>query len=260
LSQELNYRHGKLKLDLFSGISKDLSFSLGISADYLSQIQKFLDDINAAKNSLRQTSVYARFILENYNRKYFPTQGTKLSAKANLVLGGAIKNEIETQSEKKLDLNKSIQFEFSQIFKLSKNTTILWYNHAGVMQNSTADFINLFYLGRKLSYEPQFIPFTGLKYMQQPADGYGFSGLRLQMEPWEGKFISLDYNLGYFHSPEFIIEENEGQLIVPEVEGRMSGAGLEFGLSSTLGPVIFRSEFNIETKSFNFILQLGFEF
>ncbi len=260
LSQEFSYRHGKVELDVFSGISKDLSFSLGVSTEYLSQLQKFLEDLNASKNILRQLSTHAKLTYDTYNRKYFPVQGTNLSVNAKLVLDGTIKNEIETSIEKSVALNSSLQLAFSQVFKIVPEMTLLWYNYAGITQYETADFINLFYLGRNLSYESQFIPFTGYKYMQQPADQYAFSGLKVQVEPFEGKFISINYNLGYFHSPEFVVEENEGQLRILEMEGRMSGAGLELGLNSTLGPIIFRSEYNFETRLFNFIFQMGFEF
>ncbi len=260
LIQQFNYRHGKVGLDLFSGISKDLSFSLGISSEFLSQNQKFLDDIQSSKNSLRQTSIYAKLILDTYNRKYFPTEGSKLLIQGNLVIEGQIKNEIETENAKSVIRNKAVQLQFSQVFKLSRRVTLLWSNYGAVTNYQTADYINLFYLGRSLSYEPQFIPFTGFKYMEQPADGYGYTGVRFQFEPFDGKFISVDYNAGIFHSPKFTVEENDGELIIPEMEGSMSGAGLELGLNSSLGPIIFRTEYNFETKFFNFILQLGFTF
>lgn len=260
LVDEFKYRHGKVGLDLFSGIDKDLSFSLGISTEYLNQSQKTFEDFKFSENTLRQTSTHAKLIWDTYNRKYFPTQGTKLFIQGNLVIEGNIKNEIESEPEKSVVQNKSVQLQFSQLFKLSSKLTLLWTNYGAVSDYITTDFINLFYLGRSLSYEAQFVPFTGLKYMEQPADGYGFTGLRLQFEPFDGIFFSADYNLGFFHSPELVVEENDGELIIPEMEGTISGAGVELGLNSRFGPVIFRTEYNFETKFFNFILQLGFAF
>lgn len=260
LYQEFNNSHGKVELDLFSGLSKDLSFSLGLYTEYLSQKRKFPEDSDASEKILRQTATYARLTLDTYNRKYFPLQGNYLSFYANLVLDGSVEHKIENGMTSSVDLNNSIQLEYSQVFRLAPGLTALWFNYGGITIYETAEFINLFYLGRRLSYEPRFVPFTGFKYMQQPADQFGFSGIRIQAEPFDGKFISLDYNIGYFHAPEFILEENGGPLEIPEAEGMMSGMGLELGLSSTFGPVIFRSEFNFETRLFNFIFQIGFEF
>jgi len=260
LIDEFKYRHAKVELDLFSGIKKDFSFSLGGSTEYVGQLQKILADFKSSKNSLRQTSLHFKLILDTYNRKYFPTDGTKLYIKGDLVVEGTVKNEFETETERSVAQNKTIQLEFSQVFKLSRRLTLLWSNYGLVSNYKTTDHINIFYLGRNLSYEPRFVAFTGLKYMEQPTDGYGFSGLRLQFEPFDAKFISLDYNFGIFHSPEMIVEENEGELVIPEFEGMMSGAGLEIGLNSALGPVIFRTEYNFETKFFNFILRLGYTF
>jgi hypothetical protein len=135
-----------------------------------------------------------------------------------------------------------------------------WYNAAGISKYNDTDFVNLFYLGRRMHYEPRHIPFSGYPFMGRTAGQFAFTGLRFQLEPQEWIFLSMNANYGYYRNPDYTLVQVDSVKIFDSETKPMAGLGLEIGALSRFGPAAFQAELNVLTWRFNFALQLGFDF
>lgn len=259
LVDEFNYRHGQLRLDLFSGLRRDLSVSLGISTEFLSQSRKFFD-IEEAEVNLRQSSFHFDFGYDTYNRSLFPKRGTQFRLSGKMAFSGRLKTGEDAGFSNSVRLNTYGLLHFNQVFPVSSKVIFQWNNSIGVSRYRATNSINLFYLGRSISYEPTFIAFSGFSYMERPAGRFTLSNLRLQVEVFREKFIALDYNHGYYLVPSFSVLEGEIVRKTEREDGALSGMGLELGANSSFGPLVFRTEYNFFTQQFNFLFHLGFYF
>ncbi|MEM8909710.1 MAG: hypothetical protein AAGD05_17815, partial [Bacteroidota bacterium] len=113
---------------------------------------------------------------------------------------------------------------------------------------------------RAIPYEGNHFPFMGLRYMELPASRFAYSGLRLQYEPFDDRFISLSVNYGYYEVKPYSFVFDEEPTSVPTTEGRIGGMALGLGILTPIGPANFNSEYNFETNNFNFNLRLGYAF
>ena len=157
------------------------------------------------------------------------------------MLGGQLKSRVQNVPDLNVGNDYYAQLEYDQIFSLGKKTSLLWYNRGGYAEIKERNYINLFYLGRKIPYENQHVNFVGFDYMERLAQRYAFSGIRLQFEPRPNKFISLLYNYGYFELDEHDIVEDQLIDTKSAEKGVISGVGAEIGmLVRQFGPLRFR--------------------
>ncbi len=260
LMDEFRYRHAAVRLDLFSGIRRDLSLSVGGTAEYVSQSRRFFD-IETNDVDILQVRSHIELAYETFNRKHFPTRGTRLSLWTDITLAGDMRIDFGQKETRGQQFNRYAMLDFSQIFRLHSRWTLRWNNRAGIAWlDSAPEFNNLFYLGRAIPYESRFVDFTGLALMELPVDRYAFTGLRLQVEPLLDKYISVDYNVGYARQPEFSILEEDGLVTLEEWEDLLSGIGLELGAYTAIGPISLRGEYNFISTNLNFIFHLGYVF
>ena len=253
-------QHAYDNLGLFSAISNHSSLWLGWGTEIFIQNQTFsteeIESVNQSQNYL-----FLKYNRDKLNRKYFPTKGYQISINGKYLLGGQLKSKISGVPNIDVADDYYVQLEYDQIFSVGKKASLLWYNRGGYADIDDRNYINLFYLGRKIPYENQHVNFVGFDYMERLAQRYAFSGLRLQFEPSPNKFVSLFYNYGYFKLDEHDIVQD--QFIDPKSaeEGSMSGIGAEVGmLVRQFGPLRFRGEYNFLTKHANAYLTMGYAF
>jgi len=259
LINEFDWRHGRAQLDFFTGLTSRLSLSVGYGVEGLSQNKKFFDPDS---DEVKLTQQYAFFSLDRdtYNRFHYPTQGSIIGLSFKAILRGKIRRDNIGSIIEDFNFSLRIQGKASRAFRLNKIFTLQWSNYVGYQKYENGNnLINLFYLGRSLPNESQHIPFQGLRYMEQPADRYAVSGLSLQLEAFNNKFLVGHFNYGYYHVPAFDFFSG-GMIEVQERENYLAGIGLEIGLLTTIGPASFMTQYNLEDSRVNFILHLGYQF
>ncbi len=260
LVNEFYMQHASGQAGVYSGISNHSSLWFGIGADMVIQKQRFnlsqLESVN-----LKQTYAFANFERDNYNRKYFPTKGFNIDINGKYIFAGNLETKIEGGSTAGVRDNYYVQAAFSKIFPIGKKVALQWYNKAGYANLKQGNYINLFYLGRNLSYEERAVAFIGFDYMEQLAQRYAFSGLNFQWEPAKGYFLSALFNVGYFELDEFEIVRTEELVTQSEQKEYMSGIGLRAGmLVRQFGPISLNTEYNFLTENFHVFLTIGYGF
>ena len=260
LTNEFDWRHGLLKFDIFTGISSRLSVSAGYGLEFISQNTRFFS-LDSKKNQLTQQNVYFNINRDTYNRLNFPISGSIFSIKSKLVVNGSLKQVNNTTNSVSTDLSYTLTGNYSKAFHLSSKYTLHWFNYGGFQEYKNSDnLINLFYVGRSISYEDNYIPFFGYRYMEKPVSHYGISGLKLQVEPWEGKFVSFNFNYGYFRTPTYSFVNDGEPTVIERSEEFTAGTAIQLGLLTSIGPALFSSEYNFTTNAFNFYLTMGYAF
>ena len=253
-------QHAYDNLGIFSAISNHSSIWLGWGTEIFIQNQTFsseeIESVNQSQNYL-----FLKYRRDKLDRKYFPTRGYQISLNGKYLLGGKLNSKIIGVPTLPVDGDYYAQIEYDQIFPIGQKASLLWYNRGGYAEIQDRNYINLFYLGRKIPYENQHVNFVGFDYMERLANSYAFSGLRLQFEPSPNKFISLFYNYGYFELDEHDIVEDQLIYTQSKEEGSMSGIGIEAGmLVRQFGPLRLRGEYNFLTKHANGYLTIGYAF
>jgi len=259
LLNEFDWRHGRVQLDFFTGLTSRLSLAIGYGVEGLSQNKKFFDPDS---DEVKLSQQYAFFSLDRdtYDRLHFPTRGSFVSITARGITTGKITRDNINSVSQDISLSFRAQAEFNRNFRLHQTVTLRWYNSVGYQHYENGDnLINLFFVGRALPNEPQHINFQGLRYMEQPADRYAISGLSLQLEIFNNKFLTGHINYGYYHSPKF--DFFSGTMVnIQEQEDGLLGVGLEAGLLTGIGPASFSTQYNVMDNRFNFVLHLGYIF
>ncbi len=259
LLNEFDWRHGKAQIDFFTGLTSRLSLAIGYGVEGISQNKRFFDP-DSDEVKLSQQYTFFSLNRDTYNRLHFPTRGSLISLTARGITTGKLTRDNINSVTENIGLSFRAQIEFNRNFRLHKVATLRWSNAGGYQHYENGDnLINLFFLGRQLPNEPQHISFQGLRYMEQPADWFAISGLSLQLEIFNNKFLTGHVNYGYYHTPKF--DFFSGTMVdIQEEEDHLLGVGLEAGLLTGIGPASFSTKYNLMDNRLNFVLHLGYIF
>ena len=260
LADGFTMQHAKDQIGLYSGISTHSSIWLGWGTEIFVQKQVFSIDKFEAVN-LTQSYLFAKYSRDKLNRKYFPTSGYKIGVNGKYVLGGTLRNRVEEVQDQSAAENYYAQLEYKHIFHLGEKASLHWFNQAGFSQIRQSNYINLFYLGNTIATQDRFVDAVGFDYMDQLANQYAFSGLKLQWEPTLGYFVSLLASYGSFDLKPFDLVQEGEVFTKPGLKKNMAGVGVEFGmLVRQFGPLSLTTEYDIFNKEFNTNLKLGYAF
>ncbi|MFK8005136.1 MAG: patatin-like phospholipase family protein [Saprospiraceae bacterium] len=260
LANGFNMQHAMDQIGLYSGISTHSSIWLGWGTEIFVQKEVFsvkeFESVNTTQNYL-----FAKYSRDKLNRKYFSTSGYKIGANGKYILGGKLRNRVEEVNDQSTAENYYAQLEYKHVFPLGKKTSLHWFNQAGFSQLRQSNYINLFYLGNTIATQDRFVDFVGFDYMDQLANQYAFSGLKLQWEPSLGYFVSLLASYGAFELEPFeLVQEGEVFTKLGQKEN-MAGVGIELGmLVRKFGPLTLTTEYDIFNNEFNTNLRLGYAF
>ena len=259
LKSDFNLRHMVAKAEVFSGLSKRASLSLGYGVEYLGQNEIF-NSTFSDNAQLKSQNLYLHINRDTYNRFYFPTKGSILSLNGKLILDGVIDKKGSNNITSDVDYSYVLDGQFSLALPLNDQFTFQWYNYGGYMNfKNENNFVNLFYLGRRLPRENNNFPFYGLRYMELPVNQFAYSGLKFQYEPWTNYFISLAFNYGWYKADTFSFVDDDEIQIYNSWEDQIGGLGLELGMLTRVGPVRFTTEYNLDAKRFNLTFLLGYQ-
>ncbi len=253
-------QHAADQIGLYSGISNHSSLWLGWGTEIF--VQKEVFTFQQFENvNLSQSYLFFEYSRDKLNRKYFPTKGYKIGFNGKYILSGKLRNRVDDLIDQNTNDNYYGQIEYRQIFPLGKHTSLQWFNQGGYAQLKQSNYINLFYLGNDLPYQKRLVDFVGFDYMEQLANRYAFSGLKFQIEPSDGYFLSATANYGYFELDDFNLVQEGTVLTKSAQKDYIAGVGLEAGiLIRQFGPIKLASEYNVFTKNFNIYLRLGYSF
>jgi len=260
LANGFNLQHAMDQIGLYSGISTHSSIWLGWGTEIFVQKEVFsikeFESVNTTQNYL-----FAKYSRDKLNRKYFSTSGYKIGLNGKYILGGKLKNRVEEVDNQSTAENYYAQLEYKHVFPLSEKASLHWFNQAGFSQLRQSNYINLFYLGNTIATQDRFVDFVGFDYMDQLANQYAFTGLKLQLEPSLGYFVSFLASYGAFELEPFELVQ-EGQVFSkPGQKENMAGVGIEFGmLVRQFGPLSLTTEYDIFNNEFNTNLKLGYAF
>jgi NTE family protein len=260
LADRFMMQHAKNQIGLYSGISTHSSIWLGWGTDIFVQKEVFSIDQFEAVNTT-QNYLFAKYSRDKLNRKYFSTSGYKIDFNGKYVLGGKLRNRVQDVQNESTSENYYIQLEYKHIFPLSENTSLHWFNQAGFSQLRQSNYINLFYLGNTIATQDRFVDFVGFDYMDQLANQYAFTGLKLQWEPTLGYFVSFLASYGAFELESFDLVQ-EGEIVAkPGQKENMAGIGIEVGmLVRQFGPLSLTTEYDLFNHRLNTNLKLGYAF
>ena len=262
LADEFGMQHAKDQIGFYSGINTHSSIWLGWGTEIFVQKQVFSIDQSESVN-LSQNYFFLEYIRDKLNRKHFSTKGYEIIVKGKYIAGGELRTRVPSVENQSTAGNYYGQIKYNHIFPIGKKEkfSVHWTNQAGYAELNENNYINLFYLGNTLPTQDQHVSFTGFGYMEQLANRYAFSGLKLQWEPAYWYFVSGLVNYGYFELDDFDLVQ-EGEVFNKNaIKSQMFGVGIELGmLFRQFGPMTLTSEYNFDTKNFNTFIRMGYAF
>lgn len=255
-----DFRHYEGRFNVFSDIRNRWLVKLGAGWERYAQAR----DLFAADSedlSLQQGNLYFDLKRDTYDRLHFPREGSTALLSAKFSFGGSLK---ETQSDTTLinnELNGLVRAYFNRVFPVSKRFAVEWGVDSGISAYANNNFLNLFYLGRGISYENNFVEFAGFDYMERPVTAYVFSAVKLRFEPKQDIFASAIINYGYYDVKNFLRAGSTGMMQEgTSSRDRIFGTGVELGAMTVFGPVKFDAQYNFRTRLPNFALHIGYVF
>lgn len=259
IQTEFELHHYETKLDLFSAPNNNWLLTAGAGLERYSQNKLFLDP-EGEDMRLTQGFVHTSILRDSYDRLFFPKRGSRFSIDGRLSFNGQLRRSVQGEFKLFPTDNRMLRLQYQKFFPLSSKLGLLWFNDAGIIDAQENNLMSLFYLGRPIPDEWSHVRFYGLDYMENPANRYAMSGLKLRFEPLEDYFVSGIFNLGYYQAAAFSVDEGDASIEIPESESRLMGVGVELGTFTRLGPAWLSTEYNFDTTKLNFALHMGYFF
>ncbi len=259
LSDFFDIHHYEGRFDIFSDVRNRWLVKIGVGLEQYSQARALFEP-EAEDLRLSQQNLYFSLKRDSYDRLHFPKAGSIASFEAKFSFGGSLKEFASDTTIINDDLNGLVRTYFNRIFPVSKKFAVEWGVDGGISAYANNNFLSLFYLGRSIPYENNFVEFAGFGYMERPATAYAFTALKLRFEPRENLFTSLIVNYGYYDVKNFLISNATGTIESESSRDRIFGTGLELGYMTPLGPIKFDAQYNLFTNQSNFALHMGYVF
>lgn len=259
LVDAFDLHHYETRLDLFSDVRNRWLFSVGAGRERYVQSLEFIDP-DSESLRLSQWNLYFDMRRDSYDRLHFPRAGSTASFSAKFSFGGNLRQFQNDTTLINSDINGLVRTYFNRIFPISEKFTAEWGIDGGISAYADNSFLNLFYLGRSIPYESNFVEFAGFEYMERPATAYVFSTVKLRFEPKTNIFTTLIANYGMYDVQDFLRASDVGMTMANAQRDYMFGAGLQLGLLTPVGPMKFDAQYNFMTERVNVALHLGYYF
>ena len=259
LRDVFDIHHYEGRFDIFSDVRNRWLIKVGVGLEQYSQ-SRALFAPETEDLRLSQQNLYFNLKRDSYDRLHFPKAGSIASIEAKFSFGGSLREFTTDTTIVNNNLNGLVRTYFNRIFPVSKKFAVEWGVDGGISAYANNNFLSLFYLGRSIPYENNFVEFAGFGYMERPATAYAFSALKLRFEPRENLFTSLIANYGYYDVKNFLISNENGTMEAESSRDAIFGAGIEFGYMTPLGPIKLDTQYNFLTNQANFALHMGYVF
>ncbi|MEL6590210.1 MAG: hypothetical protein AAFQ68_09025, partial [Bacteroidota bacterium] len=249
-----------LRLEAYSGLSRNLFLGLGLGLEGRIERQKFFLFNSNARIQL-QPHVNLSLLANTLDRQVFPREGFRLDLHAIYAPLGNVRVFNETGLDttiRQLQTNR-ISFGYLQTWSPAEVITFEGFVQAAWSNSSSPQFFQMFFLGRPVPYLAEYINFSGYRHMERPASAFAIGGIRLRGELLSNTFGAIVFNGGYYQQSAYPLGD-EGQTLREAESGKMIGIGTELGYLSPAGPVQINLEYTPDFNRWTMALSLGYVF
>lgn len=202
------------------------------------------DDGDWNLQNQHQIVYYGQMQFDSYNRRTYPTKGTKWNFQAELYT----KNGMEYNNKK---IAPVISAFWEGAFRVTNRFTILpWFAGRTILCKeytfATANVIGGNTPGRYLSHQ---LPFVGIDYMQLAGSKLFTCGVKFRQRMGSNHYITITGNTG--------IQNDEWNSLFNKM---MWGGGLTYGYDTFLGPLEITFNYSNITRNIGSYISLGYEF
>ncbi|WP_020538691.1 patatin-like phospholipase family protein [Lewinella cohaerens] len=247
---EFTFHHYNIGLDLQTNLSRQWHFRLGAGGEHFSENPRFFSLTELDARAQRWLG-YGQLIRDTYDRTYFPEDGSLSQLWFEYNLAGKLEEAKIDGANFSTDRNWTIGGKVHKAFQLGQHLWLDASAGAGHSQMKEDHSLLRFYLGREIPNHNRFYEVYGFRLSEQRVSTFGFGRIQLRAEIGNNNFIALGYNQGF---SSLIVD---GKTLE---ENDISGVGLELGSVTTLGPLRFTAEYNLDFERFNFSLFAGYRF
>lgn len=251
----------RLRLEAYSGLSRNLFLGLGLGLEGRIERQKFFL-FNADARIQWQPHVSLSLLANTLDRQVFPTKGFRFDLHAVYAPFGNVRIFDERGQDttlKQVQTNR-VSLGYLQTWSPADRITFEGFAQGAWSNSSDPQFFQLFFLGRPVPYLSQYLSFSGYRHMERPATSFAFGGVRLRGEVFSNTFAALVFNYGYFQQVAYPILLNGESIVREAQQGNMSGLGAEIGYLSPAGPIQFNLEYTPDFNRWTMALSLGYVF
>lgn len=250
LSDEFTFHHYTTGIDLETSISRQWYFQLGVGGEHFSENPRFfsLSELDARSQRLFAS---AHLIRDTYDRTYFPEDGSLSQLWFEYNLSGRLEEAAVGGANFETDGNWTIGGKVHKAFQFGEHFWVDASAGAGHTNITQPHFLQQFYLGREIPANNRFFEVYGLRISELPVTSFGYGRIQLRQEIGQENYLGLGYNYGAY--AQIINEERLS-------EGTFQAVGAELGSVTTLGPIRFTAEYNLDFERFNFSFFVGYRF
>jgi len=174
-------------------------------------------DVNAQESRYKLINYYAFLNLDNYNHRFFPTQGFKFTSRIKFI------------TSEELTPVTFFYAKLSKAQKLSRRIAFINHIYAGLADGDSIPSQYLLFAGGNVeSYRNGAIPFAGLNYMEISSRNALSLKMDLQLRLFENIYVTGTVNAG-----NFTYRFND----LFTTDKILSGYGISAGYDSLIGPI-----------------------
>lgn len=200
------------------------------------------EDLKLENQSL--ITYYGQMQFDSYNRRTFPTRGTKWNLLAELYTDNGIRYNHDS-------MLPVLSAFWEGAFQVTNRFTILpWVGGRAILDN-TYSFAVANMMGGSLpgKYVGQQLPFVGVSYMQLAGSKLFTTGVRFRQRMGSNHYVTLTGNAG--------VQHDEWRELFARI---MWGGGITYSYDSFLGPLEVTFGYSNMTHKPEATLSLGYEF
>ncbi len=251
----------RLRLEAYSGLSRNLFIGLGLGVEGRIERQKFFL-FNADARIQLQPHVSLSLLANTLDRQVFPHEGFRVDLHAVYAPLGNVRifDEVGRDTTLRQVQTNRISLGYLHAWTPAERLTFEGFVQGAWSNSSDPQFFQLFFIGRPVPYLEQYLNFSGYRHMERPASAFAFGGLRIRGEVLSNTFAAMVFNFGYFQQIAYPVLLNGVSTEVEAQNGRMSGIGAELGYLSPAGPIQFNLEYTPDFNRWTMALSLGYVF
>ncbi|MDD4373661.1 MAG: patatin-like phospholipase family protein [Bacteroidales bacterium] len=237
------------KIELFTQISRrnTLQFRTGFEFEYIKMVSNLSPDATNSHNSF--LTAFVNWLADTYDRSSFPTRGIQFNLKGKFIVPVKLNWEDDIFSNALM-----FQMRFTKNSPVSRRSTFRTTINAGfTIKDNLPPPQHWFVLGGQSysSYYDGFIPFTGLRFIEQAGLYNLMGGFAWQYQLHRKFYLTLKWDLGY------LSDDMENMMRDPKL---ISGFGITAGYDSFIGPVEFSLMGSNQHSSMLNFLNIGYWF
>jgi len=257
--ESFDIRHMVTEANVVSSLHNRYLMSMGVGLERYVRSEEYFD---ADDNNLTTNSAFlqVRFLNDSYEEMHFARKGHRFELWGKYSFNRNMERKAIDSISTIRPENLMLGLNISKAFSLSKRMSLMLAADGGYTQFTENNYFHRFYLGRLLPNEKTHVNFSGLRYMETPVSAFAIGSGKMQIEVAKEIFTTLIFNGGYYELKTKAVEGGvASNKTITETE-YIYGLGLELGMVTRLGPIVFSTEYNIGQENLNFYLHVGHEF